>query len=158
MRAPAALQQSQMWVVGQLGMEGSGWLRKRPRRVQQQVSFPQSQDFFHFIPINDFVTASSTLTTTSSRAPSSPSPTGPSQTRQPLPSNHIPIPPIVGGVIGGLALLTFLGACFWFIRRRRLSRGGVAPIRNQPVPGRPAELQGMEQVRRFSELDTHREN
>jgi hypothetical protein len=62
---------------------------------------------------NDFVAASNTLVTTTTTD------NLPSQTGQPSASSPVPIGAIIGGVIGGLALLTFLGACLWFTCSRR---------------------------------------
>ncbi|KAF5646438.1 hypothetical protein F25303_5424 [Fusarium sp. NRRL 25303] len=60
----------------------------------------------------------------------------------PEPGNHTPVGAIVGGVIGGVALIAILALAFWFLRSKRTQNNEVATApapAPAPAPGVPPQ-------------------
>ncbi|KAH7147329.1 hypothetical protein DER46DRAFT_615164 [Fusarium sp. MPI-SDFR-AT-0072] len=58
----------------------------------------------------------------------------------PGPGNPTPVGAIVGGVVGGVALIAILGLAFWFLRRKKLQNKEVATApAPAPAPGFPPQ-------------------
>ncbi|RBA09085.1 hypothetical protein FPRO05_07365 [Fusarium proliferatum] len=64
------------------------------------------------------------------------------KTAEPEPSNPTPVGAIVGGVIGGVALIAILGLAFWFLRSKKPQNNEVATApapAPAPAPGAPPQ-------------------
>lgn len=62
------------------------------------------------------------------------------KTAEPEPSNPTPVGAIVGGVIGGVALIAVLGLAFWFLRSKKPQNNEVAAApAPAPAPGIPPQ-------------------